>query len=155
MSCFSKTRSAAKGKVHKPKKWSTENQLKDLGKNLKMLLLLKWLIWDDSLETLHSTNIGVTSITRNPGLQQHIPLPRLAHLPPSLPVSLHSPASEPGDRAFTWLLLTLALVAILFLFWLQVSYILLILMWCLFPPVYWHHPLLSDCLFQVLTSVLA
>ena len=52
-------------------------------------------------------------------------LTRLAHLPPSLPVSLHSPTSEPGDRAFTWLLLTLALVAILFLFWLQVLLLLL------------------------------
>ena len=45
---------------------------------------------------------------------------RPSQLPPGLPVSLHSPTSESGDRAFTWLLLALALVAILFLFWLQV-----------------------------------
>ena len=46
---------------------------------------------------------------------------RPSQLPPGLPVSLHSPTSESGDRAFTWLLLALALVAILFLFWLQVA----------------------------------
>ena len=46
---------------------------------------------------------------------------RPSQLPPGLPVSLHSPTSESGDRAFTWLLLALALVAILFLFWLQVG----------------------------------
>ena len=50
----------------------------------------------------------------------HDHLHRPSQLPPGLPVSLHSPTSESGDRAFTWLLLALALVAILFLFWLQV-----------------------------------